>query len=98
MQDEVVRVVLRMEKTMHGDQKGVIYYRSRAACQELADKLGYDFYHSGIEDNAHDDTVSFNHIWQNLTSRRVYGFNFIQLSFFRSWCSPCGLRICHLCG
>jgi superfamily II DNA helicase RecQ len=52
VQDEVVRVVLRMEKTMYGDQKGVIYCRSRAACQELADKLGCDFYHSGIMDES----------------------------------------------
>jgi superfamily II DNA helicase RecQ len=50
VQDEVVRVVLRMEKTMQGDQKGVVYCRSRTACQDLADKLGCDFYHSGIAD------------------------------------------------
>jgi superfamily II DNA or RNA helicase len=50
VQDEVVRVVLRMEKTMQGDQKGVVYCRSRTACQDLADKLGCEFYHSGITD------------------------------------------------
>ena len=48
VQDEVVRVVLRMEKAMYGRQKGVVYCRSRTACEALAEKLGCDFYHSGV--------------------------------------------------
>jgi Helicase conserved C-terminal domain len=48
--DEVVRVMLRMEKDMTGDQKGVIYCRSRPACERIAAKVGCDFYHSGIVD------------------------------------------------
>jgi superfamily II DNA helicase RecQ len=46
--DEVVRVVLRMEKRMSGAQKGVVYVRSRAGCEELAARLGCDYYHSNI--------------------------------------------------
>lgn len=48
--DEVVRVMLRMEKGMTGVQKGVIYCRSRQACERIAVKVGCDFYHSGIMD------------------------------------------------
>jgi superfamily II DNA helicase RecQ len=50
VQDEVVRVVLKMTATMQGDQKGVVYCRSKAGCEKLAEKLGCDYYHSGITD------------------------------------------------
>jgi superfamily II DNA/RNA helicase len=46
----VIRVVLRLEKRMKDDQKGVIYCRSKKKCESLAEKLGCDFYHAGIED------------------------------------------------
>ena len=50
VRDEVVRVVLRIEKAMEGDQKGVVYYRSKGTSETLAEKLGCEFYHSGIVD------------------------------------------------
>jgi superfamily II DNA helicase RecQ len=50
VQDEVVRVVLKMTATIQGDQKGVVYCRSKTGCEKLAEKLGYDYYHSGITD------------------------------------------------
>ena len=46
--DKVVRAVLRIEKTMSGSQKGVVYIRSREACKEMAARLGYSHYHSSI--------------------------------------------------
>ena len=55
--DEVVRVVLKLEKTMYGDHKGVVYCRSRASCERLAEKLGCDFYHSGIADGARRQAI-----------------------------------------
>jgi superfamily II DNA helicase RecQ len=50
VQDEVVRVVLKMTATMQGDQKGVVYCRSKTGSEKLAEKLGCDYYHSGIMD------------------------------------------------
>ena len=50
VQEEVIRVVLRLEKGMEGDQKGVVYCRSKEDCELLAEKLGCDFYHAGITD------------------------------------------------
>ena len=50
VQDEVVRVVLKMTATMQGDQKGVVYCRSKTGSEKLAEKLGCDYYHSGIVD------------------------------------------------
>ena len=52
IEDEVMRAVLRLEKGMEKDQKGVIYCRSKKKCEQLAEKLGCDFYHAGIEDEA----------------------------------------------
>lgn len=50
VKDEVVRVVTSRTPKMQGDDKGVVYCRSKIACEELAEKLGCDFYHSGITD------------------------------------------------
>ena len=52
VEDEVVRVVLRLEKQMSGIQKGVVYVRSREGCEALAVKLGCEYYHSGIVDES----------------------------------------------
>ncbi|RYP53350.1 hypothetical protein DL770_010995 [Monosporascus sp. CRB-9-2] len=48
--DEVVRTVSRLEKGMGGGQKGVVYCRTKKTCEALAERLGCDFYHSGITD------------------------------------------------
>ncbi|RYO95092.1 hypothetical protein DL762_000285 [Monosporascus cannonballus] len=50
VEDEVVRTVLRMEKGMRDEQKGVVYCRTKKKCEALAERLGCDFYHSGITD------------------------------------------------
>jgi superfamily II DNA helicase RecQ len=55
--DEVVRVVLRMEKAMSGAQKGVVYVRSRDGCEELAARLGCDYYHSDIDEDERRATL-----------------------------------------
>jgi hypothetical protein len=52
VEDEVVRVVLRLEKQMSGTQKGVVYVRSRTSCEALAVKLGCMYHHSGIVDES----------------------------------------------
>ena len=48
VRDEVVRVVLRIEKVIEEDQKGVVYYYLKGTSKTLAEKLGCEFYHSGI--------------------------------------------------
>ena len=50
VRDKVMRIVLRIEKVMEGDQKGVVYYYSKGISETLAEKLGCEFYHSGIVD------------------------------------------------
>jgi superfamily II DNA helicase RecQ len=55
---EVVRVVLGIEKSMTGDQKGVIYCRSKAKCESLAEQLGCDFYHAGMEETARQEVLA----------------------------------------
>lgn len=44
--EEVSNVVLRIEQRMEGDQKGVVYCRSRDKCEALAERIGCGFYHS----------------------------------------------------
>ena len=58
VQEEVVRVILRLERTMSGDQKGVIYCRSKRACEALATTLGVDFYHGGMAEEARRTTLA----------------------------------------
>ena len=48
VEEEVVQVVLRMEKAMLGNQKGVVYCRSHSSYEALAEKLGYDYHHSSV--------------------------------------------------
>ena len=50
VRDKVVRVVLRIEKVIEGDQKGVVYCYLKGTSETLAEKLGCEFYHSGIVD------------------------------------------------
>ena len=50
VRDKVMQVVLRIEKVIERDQKGVVYYRSKGTSETLAEKLGCEFYHSGIVD------------------------------------------------
>ncbi|SLM37315.1 Zinc finger, C2H2 [Lasallia pustulata] len=50
IQDEVMRVAFRLRAAMSGDQKGVVYCRSHQACEEMAAKIGCNFYHAGIVD------------------------------------------------
>lgn len=45
---EVVRTVVRLENTMRGEHKGVVYCRTKKRCEAVAGKLGCDYYHSGI--------------------------------------------------
>ena len=35
---------------MKGDQKGVVYYRSKNKYKAFVEKLGYDFYYNGVEE------------------------------------------------
>ena len=46
--NEVIRAVLRIEKTILSSQKGVVYVRSREACEEMVARLGCGYYHSSI--------------------------------------------------
>jgi superfamily II DNA helicase RecQ len=64
VQDEVIRVV-KMTATMQGDQKGVVYCRSKTGCEKLAEKLGSDYYHSGITDEK-----QHKHVLEQWTSGR----------------------------
>jgi superfamily II DNA helicase RecQ len=50
VEDGVVEAVERADARMTGDQKGVVYCRSRAKCEALAERLGCSYYHSGMED------------------------------------------------
>ncbi len=46
--NEVIRVVLCIEKTISSSQKGVVYIRSRETYKEMATRLDYDHYYSSI--------------------------------------------------
>jgi superfamily II DNA helicase RecQ len=45
VEEKMVRMMSKLETKMTGDQKGVIYCRSKKTCKRLAGKLGCDFYH-----------------------------------------------------
>jgi superfamily II DNA helicase RecQ len=44
----VEKVVERLRARMTGDQKGVVYSRTHTEAETMAERLGCDFYHSGI--------------------------------------------------
>jgi superfamily II DNA helicase RecQ len=46
-----------MTTTMQGDQKGVVYCRSKTGSEKLTEKLGCDYYHSGIKDEKRREDV-----------------------------------------
>jgi superfamily II DNA helicase RecQ len=46
VEEEMIRMISKLETGLTGDQKGMMYCRSKKACEELAEKLGYDFYHA----------------------------------------------------
>ncbi len=46
---EVVRRVVQLSGRMQGDEKGVVYCRSKTKCEALAGQIGCGFYHSGVE-------------------------------------------------
>ena len=58
IQAEVIKTVLRMEKTMSGDQKGVIYCRSHDATLKLSEALGCDFYHSALDKEVRQERLT----------------------------------------
>ncbi len=51
IEDATVAAAARLGRRMVGEQKGVIYCRSRAKCEALAARLGCGYYHSGIADD-----------------------------------------------
>jgi len=57
MQDEVVQLVITANGRMTGDQKGVVYCRSVAKCEALAEKLGCSCYHSRMAAEARADAL-----------------------------------------
>ncbi|KAI3317262.1 hypothetical protein HD806DRAFT_492673 [Xylariaceae sp. AK1471] len=57
VEDEAVRTARVLERGMRGIQKGVVYCRSKKACETLAAKLGCDFYHSSVADELRQDRL-----------------------------------------
>lgn len=48
--DAVEKVAERLGARMTGDQKGVVYCRTHTETEKMAERLGCDFYHSGISE------------------------------------------------
>jgi superfamily II DNA helicase RecQ len=44
----MTRMMMMMSADVTGDQKGMMYCRSKQACERLAEKLGCNFYHAGM--------------------------------------------------
>ncbi|KAH6986716.1 hypothetical protein EDB80DRAFT_818396 [Ilyonectria destructans] len=50
VEEHTVEAVRRLGATMAGRQKGVVYYRSKAQCEAMAEEIGCDHHHSGTSE------------------------------------------------
>lgn len=57
VEEGATAVVERMEKSMVGDQKGVVYCRSKMMCEAMAGRVGCGFYHSGMEEGVRREAL-----------------------------------------
>ena len=64
----MIKTVLRMEKTISSDQKGVIYCRSHDVTLKLSEALRCDFYHSALNKE----------VWQERLTRWIEGKGMIR--------------------
>jgi superfamily II DNA helicase RecQ len=58
VEDEVVRRVVSLTAGMQGDEKGVLYCRSKAKCEQMAEKIGASHYHSDVEAEKRQEALS----------------------------------------
>jgi superfamily II DNA helicase RecQ len=58
VEDEVIRRVMYTSSYMSGDQKGVIYCRSKPKCERLAEKIGCQYYHSSVESEKRHEALT----------------------------------------
>ena len=49
VEEHAVKTVAQLSEPVAGDQKGVVYCRSRALCETMAERLGCNYYHSAMD-------------------------------------------------